>query len=292
MSLLFAVPIAVAIFIAVFVGVLKPGNFPRMTTVIFTVLSMAVAGAWLLASSVLALQYLAQHTALKNSALWCEFLASHHIPHWLGISSLIASVFSITYLLRNVIESRRIDQVHFDSEFVVIPTVEPIACALPGHPGTVVVSAGMLRRLDAQGRRILLAHERSHLENQHHRYVRLTTAAAAVLPVLRPLLYAVRFTAEAWADDAAVRAVGSRKAVADVIAHIALCGRGATLAGSLGMAEGDVTARVQRLMRPAKASPFRAGLSARVASLVTAGVAASVLQMEQLVQLISHVCAL
>ena len=85
----------------------------------------------------------------------------------------------------------------------------PTAFVLPGRPGRIVVSAGMLRALDVEERRVLLAHERSHLDRHHHRFIRLTDLAASALPLLRPVQRHVRFTVERWADEDAAAAVGT-----------------------------------------------------------------------------------
>ena len=57
---------------------------------------------------------------------------------------------------------------------VVLADEAADAYALPGWPGRIVVTAGMLSALDRPGRAALLAHERAHLAGFHYLF---TTAA-------------------------------------------------------------------------------------------------------------------
>jgi Zn-dependent protease with chaperone function len=104
----------------------------------------------------------------------------------------------------------------------VLADPAPQAYALPGRPGRVVVSTGMLRALDRDERRVLLAHERAHLDCRHHRFVLVAQCAAAANPVLRPVATAVAYTVERWADEHAARATADRRLVARTISKAAL----------------------------------------------------------------------
>jgi hypothetical protein len=76
--------------------------------------------------------------------------------------------------------------------------------------------------LDAAERRVLLAHERSHLCHRHDRYRRLVGIAASLNPLLRPTVAAVDFLLERWADEDAAGAVGSRQLTARAVARAAV----------------------------------------------------------------------
>ena len=54
-----------------------------------------------------------------------------------------------------------------------------IAFAVPGDPGCVVVSRGLLDRLEPRERKVVFAHERAHLRLGHHRYLHASEVAAA-----------------------------------------------------------------------------------------------------------------
>lgn len=105
-------------------------------------------------------------------------------------------------------------------ELAVLDVEDAIACAVPGRPGRVVVSTGLLRALDARQRRALLAHERAHLTHRHHLHRMAAGLAAAANPLLGRLPSASALSTERWADE--VAAAGSRRdVVASAVAHAA-----------------------------------------------------------------------
>jgi Zn-dependent protease with chaperone function len=110
-------------------------------------------------------------------------------------------------------------------EMIVVRSPAVLAHAVAGNgrtPGRIVVSDGMLRALDTDERRVLLAHERSHLQNRHDRYRRLVRLAARINPLLRPTIGAADLLLERWADEDAARVVGSRHLTARALARAAL----------------------------------------------------------------------
>jgi hypothetical protein len=110
-------------------------------------------------------------------------------------------------------------------DVVVTSAAEPTAYAVPGWPGRVVVSRGMLDALDEPGRAALLAHERAHLSGRHYLFVSAVRLASAANPLCRPLVSAVRYSVERWADERAAEAVGDRRTVAATIACAARAAR-------------------------------------------------------------------
>lgn len=136
-------------------------------------------------------------------------------------------------------------------ELEVIDVAEPFAYAVPGSPGHVVVSSGLLKELEAPERRALIEHERAHLRLRHSRYLRLVGLSAAALPLLRPLVDEIRYVTERWADEIAAAAVGSRSVVASAIARTALA---STPKGAMGLGDSDVAGRVQALVAPSVGS--------------------------------------
>ncbi|MBQ1095218.1 M56 family metallopeptidase [Streptomyces sp. NPDC097107] len=137
----------------------------------------------------------------------------------------------------------------------VLPDDVPYAYALPGgRRDRVVVTTALLDCLAPAERRALFAHERAHLTGRHHRFLLAVRLAALANPFLRPLRTAVSYTAERWADEAAARAVGSRRAVATAIGKAALVSRGTPVATLAGLAApGPVPRRVAALLGPAPA---------------------------------------
>ncbi|MGW2867913.1 M48 family metalloprotease [Kitasatospora sp. NPDC001225] len=169
-------------------------------------------------------------------------------------------------------------------DLAVLPDHSPYAYALPGSPGRVVVSTGMLAGLAADEREALLAHERAHLRHRHHRYLLTTQLAACVNPFLRPLQHAVAFSAERWADEESAQAVGDRRITARAVARAALVSHAAPAPGfaafatpaSAAASAGPVPRRVAALLGPVPTSrnwpPAKtpAGLAAMVAAIGTA----------------------
>ncbi|MGW0627745.1 M56 family metallopeptidase [Streptomyces sp. NPDC001984] len=105
---------------------------------------------------------------------------------------------------------------------VVVADEAADAYALPGLPGRVVVSTGMLDALHESEHEILLAHERAHLTAHHYAFVALAQLGAAANPLLRPFATAVTYTIERWADESAAAGTGDRKRVARAVGRAAL----------------------------------------------------------------------
>jgi Zn-dependent protease with chaperone function len=166
---------------------------------------------------------------------------------------------------------------------VVVPDESLDAYALPGRPGRIVVTSGMLHALDAEERRALLEHERSHLRHAHHWHV----AAAGVLAALNPLLWrlpaATGYTTERWADEDAARVVARPKAASALSRAVAA---GAPLPrprASMAAISLSVAARVSALnSSPVRARPL---LFASAALTVVAAVVATAVAAEQTVEL-------
>lgn len=98
----------------------------------------------------------------------------------------------------------------------------PMAVAVPGRPGHLLVTTGILGALDADERRVLFAHEQAHLSRHHHRLVTVAGMAAAVNPLLIPVREAVAYLVERWADEEAADIVGDRGLTARAVARAAL----------------------------------------------------------------------
>ncbi|MFE0465122.1 M56 family metallopeptidase [Kitasatospora sp. NPDC058965] len=95
------------------------------------------------------------------------------------------------------------------------------AYALPGRPGRIVVTAGMLRALPAPERAALLAHERAHLTSRHHLFLAVAEYAAVLHPALRRLRDPLGYHLERWADESAARSVGDRAVTARAVGRAA-----------------------------------------------------------------------
>lgn len=123
----------------------------------------------------------------------------------------------------------------------------PIAVAVPGRDGGVLLSRGMLRGFTADELHVVFQHESSHLRHRHHRYTASGALVAAVLPPLRPLSERLRLATERWADEDAAEAVGDRALVARTIAKVALA-HPPVPGPAAGFAESGVVQRVEALL--------------------------------------------
>ena len=167
---------------------------------------------------------------------------------------------------------------------VVLPQSSVDAYAVPGRPGRVVVTRGMLRLLDADERRALLEHERSHLRNGHHWHVAAAAVAAALNPLLARLPPAIAYATERWADEDAAR-LATRPTAARALAHAAaacapMSRRPTTSLAATAVA---VAARVSAL----EANPLRSRplLLASAVLTVVAVVVATIVAAEQTAEL-------
>ncbi|WP_330301156.1 M56 family metallopeptidase [Streptomyces sp. NBC_00503] len=163
-----------------------------------------------------------------------------------------------------------------DGELLVLRDDCPDAYALPGRPGRIVVTTGMLRTLSAEEREALFAHERAHLRDRHHLYVAAAELAALCHPALRTLREPLTYVLERSADEAAAAAVCDRRLTARAIGRAALASRAAATRTAdrpglaLAATAGPVPRRVAALLgRPAGAAlgrPGSPGLPRRLAA--------------------------
>jgi beta-lactamase regulating signal transducer with metallopeptidase domain len=143
-----------------------------------------------------------------------------------------------------------------------------------------VVTTGLLRALEPAERRVVLAHETSHLEHRHPWWVLAAELAAAVNPLLNRTARTVAHAAERWADEDAAAAVTDRRLAARTLARTALLIHREPSdipATTLGVLTADVPARVEALLAP---PPSRrpAVASALVALTLTCMLAAAGVQ--------------
>lgn len=160
------------------------------------------------------------------------------------------------------------------------------AYCVPGLRSKIVISAGALDLLDQAELAAVLAHERAHLRERHDLVLLPFTA------LLRPFRWsaaaraahaAVAMLVEMLADDQALRhrPVAARE-LATALLRVGAAGGGWAPAGGLAAADrgadGQVAARVSRLLRPAPGLPWPAiTLVCAVAALVVAVPAAFLL---------------
>lgn len=292
MSWTVLVPAATGVVLGLVAGRLQRRLQPPHATLAFTLLSATAALAVVAAVVALSLLFVSTSPAVGERLSWCRDLRiEHDLPVWLGVSAVAATIMMCASMRRAL---RRLHAHHevFDGQsFLVLPTDEPEAFAVPGDPGCVVVSAGMLRALDGDERRVLLAHEHAHLAQRHHRYLWVSTLAASAVPLLRPLDRRVRFATERWADEDAALAVGDRHLVARALARAALA-QDSYRRPAMSLASLGVGARVRALLaEPTPAPRARRVLAPAAAGLsVTAAALLSSVQVHHLATFAMQVC--
>jgi Zn-dependent protease with chaperone function len=159
-------------------------------------------------------------------------------------------------------------------ELAVLDLAAHQALAVPGRPGRIVVSTGLLRSLDGRERRALLAHERAHLRGGHHWHQSAVALAAALNPGLARVPAALEQCCERWADERAA-AESDRATVAGALVRTAT-GAAVRRAASpvvLAASAGDLAARIGALHAPA---PQLSGWRLTVPGLLLAATALAV----------------
>ncbi|HEY7879822.1 MAG TPA: M56 family metallopeptidase [Streptosporangiaceae bacterium] len=163
---------------------------------------------------------------------------------------------------------RRAARLNARDGIVVLPGPDLDAYALPGWPGRIVVSGGLLDLLEPRRRAALIAHERAHLAGRHHLFTITAWMAAAACPLLIPVARAVEFTVERWADEEAAAATGDRRLVAETIGQVAV------MTAARGAAQGTARSALRLGMTgPARRRPsvaWAGPVPRRVAALLAA----------------------
>ena len=220
---------------------------------------------------------------------WCAAVYGHAAPAWAGLAAATALLIGFVRLVSWHRRWQRAVRPWRDSGPIhIVSDGPPVALAVPGRPGTIVIGSALFSALDAREQAVVYAHERAHLQLHHDRFVRVGDVSAALVPALIPVARLLRFTTERWADEVAARRTGDRQLVARVVAKAALLSNGQrTLVPAI--ASTGPTARVEALL--AEASP-RVSPVAVVTSIAAIAIAlgGSSVQLHHLAAFVSHVC--
>jgi beta-lactamase regulating signal transducer with metallopeptidase domain len=158
------------------------------------------------------------------------------VPDWLSVLALVALIVVVARVLNHLRRRRRLRRparALLDlpgDELVVLPDPLARAFAVPGpafagvRRGRIVATDSLLRVLTPAQRRVMLAHERAHLDGAHSVALSLARLAAAANPLLRPAAGATAFLSERHADERAAHEVGDRRLAASALAVAALAG--------------------------------------------------------------------
>lgn len=141
------------------------------------------------------------------------------------------------------------------------------AYCVPGVRSRVVISAGALRLLDRTEVNAVMKHEKAHVRWRHDLVLLPFCALRRLFPTSRVVanaLGSVALLIEMTADDCARE---TPRALATALLRIGATGANITPAGALGAAQTMVSARVNRLLRPAPALTARGQAIAVVAAI-------------------------
>jgi beta-lactamase regulating signal transducer with metallopeptidase domain len=300
-----AVPVLVGLLLCAFADPLARALRPSLAVPLLTTLALTVALCTGLILSAAAVVVCAQLAPFARLGQWSApaLRSRSGLPEPLGILALIVVVACLAAALRRALHSattlisagRAARLMHpLTGELVVVDDDVPTAYSVAGLPGRIVVSTSMLGALTPAERRVLIAHETAHLRHRHHVYVHLSRLAAAANPLLRTSVRAVERAVERWADDAAAAEVGDRTLTAHALARAALARSGQPRPAhpALSAADGQVVARVERLLAPARLQARSPILLIIIAgSLSWAGAAAIALWANNAVQFAETVYA-
>lgn len=231
---------------------LAPVAAVRILTAVTSI--AAVASTWGLV--LLALTFLDQQRDVAVRGHWSipVLRAADPVPRLVAGAAALALLTVTTRTLRELVRHMRGRQAAralrcgATSELLIIDDPTPQAFAVPGREGHIAVSTGMLAVLNAQERRVLFAHERSHLLHRHDRYLLAGALAGALNPLLRQVQRDISFVCERWADEDASIAVASRSLVAQALTRAAVAAL--TPAAALGFERLAVPHRLAALKKP------------------------------------------
>lgn len=248
MIAVFAPSVAVGAGVAAALWVVR-GVRPDLVARILVVTTAAIMTGVVAASWILSLGFLAHLPVGESVLAWCrEPLGAHApLPAVVGVPSVVMAAVLTTRCVRVVVNWRRISE-NDRGGVEIVESPQPIAYAVPGRGGLIVVSCGLLELLGHAERRAVLAHEAAHVRHRHDRYLVVAALASAV--GLGPILgERLRHACERWADEEAASHVGSRETVARALGRTALA------------------STAPDLLRPAIAAT---GVTERIRALVTA----------------------
>jgi Peptidase family M48 len=134
------------------------------------------------------------------------------------------------------------------------------AYCVPGLRSQIVISAGTLDLLDQAELAAVLAHERAHLRARHDLVLLPFCALDRAFPrsrLVRRVHATVALLVEMLADDQALRQRPARE-LATALLRVGVSGAGRAPCGALAAADGEVVARVTRLLTPPARLPVPA----------------------------------
>jgi Zn-dependent protease with chaperone function len=293
------VPLLISVVLGCFGGALVKRVKPGVAVRVFSIAAFTVSLSTGLTLAVLAVVVCVQLEPFPSWGRWeaRTLRATSAVPWSVGLVALALLVLCAVAALvqavrsgRTLLDARR--AVHqlapaIDG-LVVVESDEPIACTVATPRGPIVVSTAMLASLSGDERRVLVAHERSHLRHRHYLYLHAVRLAAAANPFIRPIAEAVADAVERWADEDAATEVGDRLLAARALTRAGLARVRHRPSGgaALAVADSQVVQRVRSLMSPPlRTRPLVLVSVAAVAAAAAAAAAVATLRLHDLVEI-------
>ena len=283
MNLVIVGPLAVATAGAAVMGIIASRVEPHQSARLCSLSILSVLGASWATSTALTLAYLAHLPIAGGRFVWCrQALGMHQPPPALvGIAALVVTTLGamrLSQLLRRWHRERGTKPGHVH----ILSSDRAFAFAQPGPRGGIIVSSTMIAALRPGEHRAVLAHEQSHLQHRHDRYLLLATLSDQ-LPGLTRVAGELRLAVERWADEDAASAVGDRRLVARAVARAALASspppkRRLAVTGS------NVPTRVLALTSP---TAYARSWTALAMGLGLAGLLAAAIQLHHLIPVLA-----
>jgi len=166
---------------------------PAVGTWLLSVGGLLAAAGSAAALALLGFTLVGQAPLLANQGHWSDTTLRHADPVAAPIAAAATGVLLLLASRVVAAGSRRLSALReayrlaaalpaSGGELAVIDDPGQQAYAVPGRPGRIVVSTGLLRGLNAGERRAVLAHERAHLAHRHHLHHTVAHLAAAACP--------------------------------------------------------------------------------------------------------------
>lgn len=287
-------PLLAALLVSVSASLVQSRLGPVLGTRVLAIIVVGSALAVVWGATILAVGFLVELPWVASWAGWCRDLyrSDDSVAPPFGLLGMVVLVVAGIRAARVIRRHRRASNQSEGASLEVIATEEPIAFAVPGRRGRIVVSTAMLDHLDRDERQVLFAHERSHLVHRHDLYLLAAEVSAASVPLLRPVAERIRFSTERWADEDAASVVGDRKLVARAITRAALASADHRKR-SLALVGLGVRARVEALLASDRPRPTAPALALTLGfAVVGANIASSTLQLHHLLAFAIHICNL
>lgn len=203
---------------------------------------------------------------LTDLASWCRRMVGGVAPGGVvgGVAAGVAAAWLTGAALRggwNVLRGQRLARIESlvspqetgdEFDLFVVESTRPTAYTVGGGKPQIVISSAVVDGFTPELVAVIVAHERVHARNRHHRFLALTAAVENAVGWLHPVAEAiatVRVSLERWADeDAALMVPDGRQHVKRALLTVCM-GHGSP--GVIGFGSPEmVSARVHGLEEP------------------------------------------